>query len=146
MTKSIVLRAGKAFVNVNGEMMQTSDPTLIGNAVLDMLEKTKETNYNDLRTVFANYLKEKNHRNTPERFAILEHICTVKAEPFNAKLIHKRMMGAFRVSIGTIYNTFSMLVDANIIELSAKEDQQTLKGVFKTTYFEMKGSNLKMTA
>lgn len=146
MSKPIVLKNGKAFVDVNGDMVETTDPYLIGCAVLDMLEGVKETNYKELRSAFSRHLTELNHRQTPERYAILEEVCKVCNEPFNAKLIYHKMKDAYSVSLQTIYNTFSMLLDANIIEISAKVDQPKIKGVFKTTYFEMKGSNLKMTA
>lgn len=148
MSKSIVLREGKAFVDVNGDMVHTTDPMLIGLAVLDMLEKTetKQIDFNNLKEKFSAYITEQNHRQTPERYAILQHICSIGSKPFNAKLIFHKMSEVYKVSPGTIYNTFSMLLDANIIEISAKVDQPKIKGVFKTTYFEMKGSNLKMTA
>lgn len=146
MSKSIVLKNGKAFVNINGKMTETTDAMLIGCAVLDMLEQAPETNYNDLRKIFHKHLLKNNHRQTPERYAVLEEICNTKEDPFNAKLIYHKMQGAYVVSLQTVYSAFSLLLEANIIEISSKVDQPKIKGVFKTTYFELKGNDLKMSA
>ena len=65
---------------------------------------------------FAEYLQQKNHRKTHERFAILEEIYR-NQEHFDAETLYVQMKkNIYRVSRATIYNTLEVLLDSGLIK------------------------------
>lgn len=73
--------------------------------------KTKE----QVKVKFSEYLNEHEHRKTPERFAILEHIYSTKGH-FDVDSLYQSMTTLnFRVSRATIYNTIELLLDCGLV-------------------------------
>jgi Fur family ferric uptake transcriptional regulator len=132
MKKPIQIKGNKVFVNIEGEMIETRDYSLIGAAVLQLVEDYGENKNETVKKVLNNYLEENNCRKTPERYAILEQICSTE-EPFNIKDLYDIMKNSYRVSQATIYNTVRILLECGIIRRSSNSQSNEL---FKTTYFE----------
>lgn len=64
---------------------------------------------------FKEYLTMHNHRNTPERFAILDHIYSTKGH-FDMDALYKSMIDVNnRVSRATLYNTIDLLLDCGLV-------------------------------
>ncbi len=64
---------------------------------------------------FTEYLTYRKHRKTSERYAILDHIYTIKGH-FNMDSLFNSMLGAsFRVSRSTLYNTIELLLDCGLV-------------------------------
>lgn len=127
---SYFIRNGKVFVDVGGEIIPTRDPLLIGNAVLDSIQT--EAHLNGAIERFKLFLQKEKLKKTPERFAILESICNLE-EPFTVLSIHEKLLAHYRVTSATVYNTFQLLKECNII----KAANETNGELFKTTFFEL---------
>ncbi len=69
-----------------------------------------------VKQMFADYLKENRCRRTPERFAILEAVYSINGR-FDIEELLKHMEDnkKFRVSRATVYNTMSLLINANLV-------------------------------
>lgn len=64
---------------------------------------------------FVEYLTLHKHRKTSERFAILQHIYSIKGH-FNMDSLYNSMLEAsFRVSRTTLYNTIELLLDCGLV-------------------------------
>tara|TARA_B100001029_G_C14975249_1_gene402649 strand:+ start:437 stop:889 length:453 start_codon:yes stop_codon:yes gene_type:complete len=69
----------------------------------------------EVNSVFNDFLQEKDHRKTPERFAILNEIYK-KASHFNIDEMYSIMKRKkYRVSRATLYNTIELLLNAKLI-------------------------------
>ena len=77
-----------------------------------MEENVKET----VRQMLTEYLQKNGHRKTPERYAILDTIYSIKGH-FDIDMLYHYMEneGNFRVSRATLYNTIILLMDANLV-------------------------------
>lgn len=64
---------------------------------------------------FTEYLTKNKYRKTPERYAILDHICSESGH-FNMDSLYDSMNEKnFRVSKATLYNTMQLLLDCKLV-------------------------------
>ncbi len=68
----------------------------------------------NIKEIFTNYLRSKELRKTPERFAILERVY-MQEDHFDAEFLYKLMQEDYRVSLATIYNTLELLLSCRLI-------------------------------
>ena len=67
-----------------------------------------------VKKIFTQFLAERKHRKTPERYAILEHIFSHEGH-FNAELLYNAMQKEYRVSLATVYNTLDLLAQCDLV-------------------------------
>jgi Fur family ferric uptake transcriptional regulator len=69
-----------------------------------------------VREIFRAFLKDRNQRQTPERFAILDEVYAT-ADHFDADELYLRLKAKdVRVSRATVYNTLDLLLECNLVE------------------------------
>lgn len=69
----------------------------------------------EVRDIFSAYLKQRNQRQTPERFAVLEEIYGVD-DHLDADELYLRMkQKEGQVSRATVYNTLELLLDCDLV-------------------------------
>ncbi|MFA7493697.1 MAG: transcriptional repressor [Proteiniphilum sp.] len=78
---------------------------------MDAAQKLKQ----QVRSEFMEYLTLHKHRKTPERFAILDHIYSVRGHFDMDSLYNSMIEMNFRVSRATLYNTIELLLDCGLV-------------------------------
>ncbi len=77
----------------------------------------KRDNVSLVTNILKEYLESNHLRKTPERFAILEEIYTNRFAHFSIDSLYSAMKekNSFTVTMTTLYNTMSVLVDAGLV-------------------------------
>ena len=81
------------------------------------LKSVMEENVKDkVKQILTEYLQVNGHRKTPERYAILDTIYSIKGH-FDIDTLYNYMAneGKFRVSRATLYNTIILFIDAKLV-------------------------------
>lgn len=69
-----------------------------------------------VKEIFRSYLKEKNQRQTPERYKVLEEIYTMEGHSDAEDLYDRLRESGERVSRATVYNTLEILVECGLVQ------------------------------
>ena len=93
---------------------QTTDPTLIGLAILDAIESKQDMaiDQSDRREKISAYIKQKRLRNTLERRHLIDIVCSMFV--FSSEELIERAE-KLNISRASAYNFTVLLKDANII-------------------------------
>ena len=69
----------------------------------------------DVRTIFSDYLKKKNLRQTPERFLVFDEVYA-HDDHFDADELYLRLKeNGVNVSRATVYNSLELLMECNLV-------------------------------
>jgi Fur family ferric uptake transcriptional regulator len=91
-----------------------------------MAKPAAEETIEEVKEIFRNYLKGRKHRQTPERFMVLEEIYRSDGH-FDADEIYFQMKdNATRVSRATVYNTLDLLVECGLVQKQQFGKNQSL--------------------